>query len=162
MSTGLDGLVDVHTHIVPESFPDYIGRHFGAPWPSMAPAEACHRHVMVSGSVYRTVSHQCWDCAQRRADMHGMGISRQVLSPMPELLSYWLEPEDGAAMCRFLNETIAAMVADSPQHFFGLAAVPPQDLDLAIAELAHAVRQLGLHGVEIAGNVNGYMARVLP
>ena len=162
MSSGLDGLVDVHRHIVPESFPDYIGRHFGAPWPSMAPAEACHRHVMVSGSVYRTVSHQCWDCAQRRADMHGMGISRQVLSPMPELLSYWLEPEDGAAMCRFLNETIAAMVADSPQHFFGLAAVPLQDLDLAIAELAHAVRQLGLHGVEIAGNVNGYMARALP
>ena len=72
MSSGLDGLVDVHTHIVPESFPDYIGRHHGAPWPSMATAQACHRHVMVSGSVYRTVSHQCWDCAQRRADMNGI------------------------------------------------------------------------------------------
>lgn len=161
----MDALVDVHTHIVPESFPDYLGRHIGAPWPSMAPAQACHKHVMVSGAVYRTVSHACWDCAQRRTDMQVMGVGRQVLSPMPELLSYWLEPEDGAAMCRFLNETIATMVADAPGRFYGLAAVPLQDVGLAISELEHAVSVLGLAGVEIAGNINGTVigdARFLP
>ena len=161
----MDAMVDVHTHVVPESFPEYLGRHIGAAWPSMAPAQACHRHVMVSGSVYRTVSHACWDCAQRRTDMQSMGVARQVLSPMPELLSYWLEPEDGAAMCRFLNETIAAMVADAPGHFYGLAAVPLQDVSLAITELEHAITVLGLAGVEIAGNINGVVignARSLP
>lgn len=151
----IDDLIDVHTHVVPESFPVYLGRHADALWPSMASAQPCHRHVMVSGSIYRTVSHQCWDCAARRADMDEKRIGRQVLSPMPELLSYWLEPEDGAAMCRYLNEVIAAMVADSPQRFIGLGAVPLQDVPAAIAELDFAVHRLGLSGVEIAGNVNG-------
>lgn len=148
-------LIDVHTHVVPESFPAYLGRHSGAPWPSMAPAHACHRHVMVSGSVYRTVSHQCWDCAIRTADMDARRVGRQVLSPMPELLSYWMEPEDGAAMCSYLNEMIATMVACAPTRFFGLGAVPLQDVPLAIRELERAVKEMGLSGVEIAGSVNG-------
>lgn len=148
-------LIDVHTHVVPESFPAYLGKHSSAPWPSMAPANACHRHVMVSGSVYRTVSHQCWDCAVRTADMDARRVGRQVLSPMPELLSYWMEPEDGAAMCRYLNEVIATMVASAPTRFFGLGAVPLQDVPLAIRELERAVKEMGLSGVEIAGSVNG-------
>ena len=148
-------LIDVHTHVVPESFPAYLGKHANAPWPSMAPAHACHRHVMVSGSVYRTVSHQCWDCAIRTSDMDTKRIGRQVLSPMPELLSYWLQPEDGAAMCRYLNEVIATMVAKAPGRFFGLGAVPLQDVTLAIRELERVVKEMGLSGVEIAGNVDG-------
>jgi aminocarboxymuconate-semialdehyde decarboxylase len=148
-------LIDVHTHVVPESFPAYLGKHLNAPWPSMAPAQACHRHVMVSGSVYRTVSHQCWDCAVRSADMDARGVGRQVLSPMPELLSYWMEPEDGALICRYLNEVIATMVAKAPARFFGLAAVPLQDVALAIRELERAVKEMGLAGVEIAGSVGG-------
>lgn len=147
--------IDVHTHVVPESFPAYLGKHVGAPWPSMAPAHACHRHVMVSGSVYRTVSHQCWDCQVRLADMDAKRIGRQVLSPMPELLSYWMAPEDGALMCRYLNEIIATMVAQAPERFFGLGAVPLQDVSLAIGELDALVNDMGLAGVEIAGSING-------
>ncbi len=150
------GMIDVHTHVVPQSFPAYVGRHLDAPWPSMASAQTCdHQHVMVSGSVYRTVSHHCWDCAVRKADMQAHGVGRQVLSPMPELLSYWMEPEDGAVMCRYLNEVIATMVADDAGHFVGLAAVPLQDVGLAIQALDFAVHQLGLVGVEIGGNING-------
>ena len=146
--------IDVHTHVVPQEFPRYLGTAIDVPWPSMAPAHACHRHVMVSGKVYRTVSHQCWDCTVRQQDMQRLGIGRQVLSPMPELLSYWFPAQDGAAICRFLNETIASMVSEAPSAFVGLAAVPLQDVSLAIAELDHAVHTLGLRGVEIAGNIN--------
>lgn len=148
-------LIDVHTHVVPESFPAYLGRHRNAAWPSMAPAHACHRHVMVSGAVYRTVSHQCWDCSVRRTDMDARRVARQVLSPMPELLSYWLDAEDGATMCRYLNEVIAAMVADAPARFVGLGCVPLQDVSAAIRELDVAVHRFGLAGVEIGSNVNG-------
>lgn len=148
-------LIDVHTHVVPESFPAYLGSRLGAPWPSMAPAQACHRHVMVSGAIYRTVSHQCWDCAVRTADMDAKRIGRQVLSPMPELLSYWMAPEDGAAMCQYLNGTIATMVSRAPSRFLGLGAVPLQDVPLAIRELERIMTDLGLNGVEIAGSVEG-------
>ena len=136
-----------------ESFPDYIGRHLGAPWPSMAPAQACHRHVMVSGSVYRTVSHQCWDCAQRRADMKGMGISRQVLSPMPELLSYWLEPEDGAAMCRFPDLVYDAATIHRLIDVFGITQIMAgSDYPFTIMDPDPAARLAGLGlGTEALG-----------
>jgi aminocarboxymuconate-semialdehyde decarboxylase len=147
-------ITDIHTHLVPEHFPAYLGRHSNVAWPSTVAAQACHRHVMISGEIYRTVSNQCWDDAVRLADMDQRGITRQVLSPMPELLSYWLEPEDGTQLCRFLNESIALIVNRHPTRFTGLAAVPLQSLDHAIAELEYAVKELGMAGVEIGGNVN--------
>jgi len=149
------GCVDIHTHVVPHAFPRYLGRHANARWPSMTDARPCHRHVMLDGKVYRTVSHQAWDAQVRLDDMERTQVERQVLSPMPELLSYWLDGEDGAAMCRFLNETIAGMVQAQPARFSGLAAVPLQDLDRAIEELHHAVVDLNLAGIEIGTNVNG-------
>jgi aminocarboxymuconate-semialdehyde decarboxylase len=154
MSSCRCSITDIHTHVVPEHFPAYLGKHLNVPWPSTVEAHACHRHVMISGSVYRTVSNQCWSAPNRLADMDTLGITRQVLSPMPELLSYWLEPEDGAQLCRYLNETIAQICADHPTRFTGLAAVPMQSLDHAIAEMDYAINKLGMAGVEIGGNVN--------
>lgn len=149
------GCVDMHTHVVPLDFPPYVGAAASVAWPSMVAAQACHRHVMVSGKVYRTVSHHSWDSQVRVEDMDRANIAAQVLSPMPELLSYWLDAEDGAAMARFLNDTLASMVATAPTRFFGLGAVPLQDIDRAIAELDYVVNQLALAGVEIGSNVNG-------
>jgi aminocarboxymuconate-semialdehyde decarboxylase len=147
--------IDVHTHIVPENFPAYAGSGRDVPWPSMASAHACHRHVMISGKVYRTVSDGCWSVPRRIEDMNGMRVARQVLSPMPELLSYWLPLEDAKSLIRFLNDQIAAMVAQAPGRFSGLGAVPLQDVDAALQELEYCVRVLKLAGVEIASHVNG-------
>lgn len=146
--------IDVHTHFVPQSFPAYAGSSRNPRWPLMAPAHACHRHVMLDEKIYRTVSHQCWEPEVRLADMAAMGIARQVLSPMPELLAYWLDVADAQAMCRFLNESVAAMAAAEPERLVALGAVPLQDVDAAIRELEHAVSTLGLAGVEIGSNIN--------
>lgn len=121
----------------------------------MQPAPGCKRRVMFGDEVFRTVSQQAWDGEARAIDMDRLRVAHQVLSPMPELLSYWLDGEDGAAMCRFLNESIATLVESAPQRFTGLGGVPLQDLDLAIAELDHAVHDIGLSGVEVGSNVNG-------
>src|SRR5918999_209344 len=147
--------IDVHTHIVPESFPPYAGSGRDVPWPSMAPAHACHRHVMISGKVYRTVSDGCWSVPRRIEDMNGMRVARQALSPMPELLSYWLPLEDAKRLIRYLNDEIAAMVARAPERFIGLGAVPLQDVDSAIDELHYLIDSLKFSGVEIASHVNG-------
>ncbi|WP_213958762.1 MULTISPECIES: amidohydrolase family protein [unclassified Variovorax] len=150
------GCIDIHTHVVPRDFPAYLGSRIGVPWPSMAQAQQpCHRHVMISGKVYRTVPDQSWDTALRRDDMDRIEVERHVLSPMPELLSYWLDAEDGAVLSRYLNETLAQMVADAPSRFSALGAVPLQDVDLAIKELDYAMHVLKLSGVEIGSNVNG-------
>jgi aminocarboxymuconate-semialdehyde decarboxylase len=121
----------------------------------MAEAHACHKHVMISGSVYRTVSDGCWSVPRRIEDMGAMRITRQAISPMPELLSYWLPLEDAKVMVRYLNDQIAAMIARSPARFIGLGAVPLQDVDSAIKEMEHAVQVLRFSGIEIASHVNG-------
>lgn len=151
--------VDVHAHVVPEAFPAYLGSTRPTPWPSTQPAPdaggLCHRHVMVGGKHYRTVSEQCWSTPRRLADMGAMGLATQVVSPMPELLSYWLGLADAQPLIRFLNEHTAALCAESGGRLLGLAAVPLQDIDAAIAELTYAVQTLGLVGVEIGSNING-------
>lgn len=147
--------IDVHTHFVPEKMPELPDGGPVAQWPSMAPGPSCcHRHVMVDGKVYRTVTDQCWSAPKRIADMQSMGIRRQVLSPMPELLSYWMPADAAKVFLRDLNEQIAAVVNAQPDCFSGFAAVPLQDVDMAIAELEYA-RKLGLIGVEIGSNING-------
>ncbi len=121
----------------------------------MAPAHACHRHVMIDGKNYRTVSDKSWSTTKRVADFDEMGLSLQAISPMPELLSYWLSPAAGAQLVRYLNEQIAQMVAESSRRLVGLGAVPLQDIDLALKELAYLKHSLGFAGVEIGSNVNG-------
>ena len=105
--------VDVHAHIIPYDIPDYLGGAAPAGWPSMAPAHAWNRHVMIDGNNYRTVSDTSWSNTKRLADFYQMGLSPQAISPMPELLSYWLAPKAGMQLVRYLNEQIAQMVAES-------------------------------------------------
>ena len=151
--------VDVHAHVVPEHFPAYLGSKLPADWPSTVAAASanglCHRQVMISGKNYRTVSEKCWSVSHRLADLPGMGLAHQAISPMPELLSYWMDAADAAQLLRYLNEQIAAMAAESQGALIGMGAVPLQDLDLAIAALRHAIETLGFAGVEIGSNVNG-------
>jgi aminocarboxymuconate-semialdehyde decarboxylase len=147
--------IDIHCHVVPESFPPYAGRNANVPWPSMADAHACHKHVMISGSVYRTVSDGCWSVPRRIEDMAKMQVTRQAISPMPELLSYWLPLDDASVMIRYLNDQIATMIERAPERFVGLGAVPLQDVDAAVRELEYAVKTLKFSGVEIASHVNG-------
>jgi len=151
--------VDVHAHVVPEHFPSYLGHKVPADWPSTLAAPAvngvCHRHVMISGRNYRTVSEKCWSVTHRLGDMAAMGLSHQAISPMPELLSYWMPPVDAHQLLRYLNEQIAAMAAESNGALIGVGAVPLQDIDLAIEELRYMVEVLGFAGVEIGSNVNG-------
>jgi aminocarboxymuconate-semialdehyde decarboxylase len=147
--------IDVHCHVVPERFPAYAGKNRDVPWPSMADAHACHKHVMIAGKVYRTVSDGCWSVPRRIGEMGRQGVARQALSPMPELLSYWLPVDDARAMTRYLNEQIAEMIAAAPDRFAGLGCVPLQDLDSSLRELHYIRDELRFSGVEIASHVNG-------
>ena len=151
--------IDIHAHIVPGHFPSYLGSKVPTSWPSMADAPPqrglCHRHVMIAGKTYRTVSEQCWSVPRRLSDLADMGLQHQAISPMPELLSYWMDATDAQPLLRFLNEQIAEMCAASEGVLLGLGAVPLQDVDLAIQELHYVIETLGFAGVEIGSNING-------
>jgi aminocarboxymuconate-semialdehyde decarboxylase len=147
--------IDVHAHVIPHDLPRYLGNSVPAGWPSMAPAHACHRHVMIAGKVYRTVSERAWSPTRRIKDMEPMGLAVQAISPMPELLSYWMEPKDAAQLLRYMNEQIAEMAALSGGRLIGMGAVPLQDLDLALGELDYVTSKLGFKSIEVGSNING-------
>lgn len=147
--------IDVHSHVVPADLPRYLGAKVPRDWPSMAAAHECHRHVMIDGSVYRTVSDRCWDTGKRVADMDDQRVAIQAISPMPELLSYWMTAHDVLPLLQYMNGVIAMMVDDSDGRMLGLGAVPLQNIDLAIRELERLMQTPGFAGVEIGSNING-------
>jgi aminocarboxymuconate-semialdehyde decarboxylase len=147
--------IDVHTHVVPANLPDERPEFAGLPWPSIKHTDACHAQVIISGKNFRDINDACWSVPRRTEQMPGMDVGMQVLSPMPELLSYWLPTNAASVLARHINEAIAEMVRAAPDRFHGLGMVPLQDMDAAQRELEHAMRQLDLKGVEIATNING-------
>jgi hypothetical protein len=50
--------------------------------------------VMIGGANFRTIHSGNWDSERRIRDLEQHGIAAQVISPMPELLSYWSAPQD--------------------------------------------------------------------
>src|SRR4051795_4357211 len=91
----------------------------------------------------------------RLKDMDRMGIDIQAVSPAPQQTYYWTEAGEGAQLARQVNERIAEICGKWPERFVGLGTVPLQDAELAVSELTHCVKTLGMRGVEINPSVKG-------
>jgi len=146
-------IIDMHCHIVPERFPVDADHDASNAFPVMQPTDG-GADMMIAGTKFRAFRDTAWDANKRVADMPNIGVDKQVLSPLPELLMYHLDPDDGAQLARHLNEHIATMIREQPDRYYGLGSVPLQDVELAVVELEH-VKNLGLNGVEIRTNIEG-------
>jgi aminocarboxymuconate-semialdehyde decarboxylase len=92
---------------------------------------------------------------ERLRDMDAMGVDVQVLSPSPNQYYYWADPDLAKEVVRVQNEHIAATCATNPERFAGLGTIALQHPELSVEQLTHAVKTLGLKGVEISTAVNG-------
>jgi aminocarboxymuconate-semialdehyde decarboxylase len=92
---------------------------------------------------------------ERLRDMDAMGVDVQVLSPSPNQYYYWAEPDLAKEIVRVQNEHVAATCATNPERFYGLGTIALQHPELSVEQLIHAVKTLGLKGVEISTAVNG-------
>lgn len=146
------GTVDTHTHFVPPSIPSQPRRN--PLWPLIERKEDDGAAVVVGGKVFRVIDSRSWDARRRIDDMVADDVDVQVVSPMPELLSHWFPAEDADALCRHINEGIAALCAAHPGQFIGIGMVPMQDASLAARRLEE-IRSLGLRGIEIGTHING-------
>jgi aminocarboxymuconate-semialdehyde decarboxylase len=91
---------------------------------------------------------------ERLRDMDAMGVDVQVLSPSPNQYYYWADVDLAKEIVRVQNEHVAATCATHPERFVGLGTIALQHSDLSVEQLAHAVKTLGLKGVEISTAVN--------
>jgi aminocarboxymuconate-semialdehyde decarboxylase len=147
------GDVDVHSHFFPAGLPDLAAETGDARWPSLDTTGPAR--IMRGDTVFRPVAATCWQPEARLEAMDRAGTAVHVLSPVPVTLVSWAPAPLAASFLRAQNEALARTVALAPDRFRALGAVPLQDPDLAVAELHHAVHELGLAGIEIGTTVQG-------
>jgi aminocarboxymuconate-semialdehyde decarboxylase len=147
-------VIDAHCHIVPAEFPA-SPPNCQAHWPQMEHRAGGQAAVMVGGKEFRVVDNRCWDASRRIADMNAEDVGMQAISPMPELLSYWIDAAATSTLAAHVNGAIAALIEAAPDRFLGLGMVPLQDPERAAKELDLLKHSYGLVGVEIGSNING-------
>jgi aminocarboxymuconate-semialdehyde decarboxylase len=91
--------------------------------------------------------------ADRIQAMDAQGIDVEALSINP----FWYKAERdlAAQLIKLQNEKLAEFCAAHKERFVAFATVALQHPDLAVEQLVHGVKTLGLRGISVGGSVNG-------
>lgn len=146
--------IDIHSHVIPPSIVEAIE----------ADPEGFSARIEGKGKERRVVHDQGYtyplfeefvDPAVKLQVMDRKGLDLSVLSPPPPLFYYWADARTGADIARLVNDGIAELVSANPDRFRGMATVPMQDAEAAIAELERMVSTYGIRAVEIGTSIEG-------
>ncbi len=153
-------MIDMHSHFFPrisrreatEAEPDR------APWLSIegdddSDIDGTRGHIMLGDRRFRPVDSTLWDPDARVASLDAQGIAVQVVCATPVMFGYGWDPDRAAAWSSRMNQKALAFCAAHPTRLKAMAQVPLQDLTLACAEAARAMKA-GCIGVQI-GNHRG-------
>ncbi|MDE2779740.1 MAG: amidohydrolase family protein [Chloroflexota bacterium] len=133
--------IDIHAHVTPQSYIKAMKE--GQVWHGVGPGPLDIEPQLE------------WTPEQRIKDMDSLGVDVQVASTGAQFYYYGGDAQVIAAMHRECNDEVYQMTIDHPDRFKGLAQIPMQNVDLAIAELDRCVNQLGMAGAMIDDKVNG-------
>jgi aminocarboxymuconate-semialdehyde decarboxylase len=133
--------IDIHAHLTPQCFQREVLA--GKEWHGMTRAE---------GELFNPMN--AWTSEQRLADMKSLGVDVQVISTNVAFYKYDQDVATTTAIARACNDEVHQMTVDYPDRFAGLATLPMQDINAAIAELERSVIELGLKGAMVNDHVN--------
>ena len=146
--------IDVHSHVFPREMLDLIraqphdyGMHF-------ANTPAGERLLRDDGHV-SPLFDEFFDADAKVAGMDRKGLDISVISPTPMIYFYDLDADRAARATRVINDGVANMVAKRPDRLRGMATLPMQNADAAVAELERVVKDHGFHALELGCTIAG-------
>jgi len=142
--------IDMHSHIEIADAVDLMPEKPKPLSSPLSPKSAAYQLALTAA-----LEKQLNDPEKKFEDMEKMKVDLSVLSIAPPHFFYHLEGKLASDVSRRQNERIAALVQKHPKKFAGMATVPMQNVQAAVAELDWAVGQLKLTGVEIGSNIRG-------
>ena len=147
--------IDIHAHLVPTAL--WQAADAGREWYGFRHERGDGIGTVIGDGkrTHFTSPKVRFTAPERLADMDAQGVDVQVVSIHTPFFGYHLDPTQGRALAREVNDEIAAMTRQWPQRFAGLATLPVQDVKTAIDELERVVTVLGLKGAELDTVVNG-------
>jgi aminocarboxymuconate-semialdehyde decarboxylase len=148
-------VVDIHSHILAEDTIRLLQREAPSIGLKLQPLDSESVILEAAGVSYRPFPRGGFDLERRLRDMDETSIDMQVLSATPQTYFYNQDASLAAQTAALQNDRIAATVAAHPKRFIGIATLPMQAPDKAVAELKRAMRDKGLRGAMIGSNVNG-------
>ncbi|MDA8793168.1 amidohydrolase [Bacteriovoracaceae bacterium] len=151
----LNNKIDIHTHILPPEIPKFKDTFGYGGFIHLQNCNSCGADMYRDdGSFFRKVEPNCYDPKVRIQECEKFGISKQVLSPVPVMFSYWAKDKDTLYVSKFLNDHLSEVIQDHPDNFYALGTLPMQNTELACQELKRIMESGSFHGVEIGSNIN--------
>ena len=143
----------MHTHLLPERLPNFADKFGYGDFIHLQHHRKGFARMMKGEVFFREIGENCWDPQVRIHEYARYHTPVQVVCTIPVMFSYWAKPQDCLDLSQFLNDHLAGIVEDFPEHYIALGTIPMQDTDLAIKELER-LKTLGFPGVQIGSNVN--------
>jgi aminocarboxymuconate-semialdehyde decarboxylase len=145
--------IDLHNHVVPQTIVDALAKNptrYG-----MGIEEKDGKRWFNSHGRLAELTPVFYDADAKVEWMDRNSLDIAAISVGPPIYFYWLSPEIGLEAAKLANDGIAQMVAKRPDRLRGMAHLPMQDPDAAIAELERVVKDHGFKAVEVGTSIEG-------
>jgi aminocarboxymuconate-semialdehyde decarboxylase len=146
--------IDIHSHVIPDRIVAAIAadpRRFRA---RVEGAGSTRKIIHDQGYVY-PLFEEFREAEAKLSAMDRKGIDISVISPAPPMFYYWADADLALDVAGLVNDGVADMVGARPDRLRGMATVPMQHPDAAVAELERVVRAYGFKAVEIGTSIEG-------
>jgi predicted TIM-barrel fold metal-dependent hydrolase len=144
--------IDCQSHVMPEAYIEVFAKNPQSP--TMQKESNNTLVILVNGRPVIRNDLAAYDIAKKIKDMDGFGIDMSIISPnIPG--PCMLAPELALKGARILNDYVAEAIQLHPDRLAGIACLPWQNTEEALAEMDRAADQLKLCGVMLFSNIDG-------
>lgn len=146
--------IDLHSHVIPPRIIDAIAADPQA-FSARIEGEGSKRRIVHDQGYAYPLFPEFFDPQAKIESMRRKGLDMSVVSPAPPMFYYWADANLSLKVAGLVNDGVADMIADHPEQLRGMATVPMQHPDAAVAELERVVLEYGFKAVEVGTSIEG-------